>query len=316
MAGYTFRRRVRWAVGAALLCAAALPCLIGGLAYQTSAAGTWRALNEMAPAMLACLDRVRDELAALDAGDKAASFSRLDAWVTECDEEVQRVNEKLRHRPESTLARKRMNEEWAAVVRRSRMLAAAGRSSDRGDTPVMLHQLQVDFDFFEKSYRDSVAAALSTTSYKHRMGGYLLYAGCVAVAAAGLACCVFVASTLLVGDSEYFDPARLRDELKRIAATERFIARINLLRRDAPGPAPGAGDFVAVFDGTFANLMFSSALPACQVTGVCEAKGGLAVVCRSTGLGEDNQCPPTIAPAQGRYGGGRYDGYVMLIEKP
>lgn len=82
------------------------------------------------------------------------------------------------------------------------------------------------------------------------------------------------------------------------------------------GPAPGAGDFVAVFDGTFANLMFSSALPACQVTGVCEAKGGLAVVCRSTGLGEDNQCPPTIAPAQGRYGGGRYDGYVMLIEKP
>jgi len=174
VAGYTFRRRVRWAVGAALLCGAALPCLIGGLAYQTSAAGMWGALNEMAPAMLACLDRVRDELAALDAGDKAASFPRLDAWVSECDEEVQRVNEKLRHRPESALARKRMNEEWAAVVRRSRMLAAAGRPSGRGDTPVMLHQLQVDFDFFEKSYRDSVAAALSTTSYKHRIGSYLL----------------------------------------------------------------------------------------------------------------------------------------------
>jgi len=242
VARYTFRRRVRWAVGAALLCAAALPCLIGGLAYQTSAASMWGALNEMAPAMFACMDRVRDELEALDAGDKTASFSRLNTWVTECDEEVQRVNKKLRDRPESALARKRMNEEWAAVVQHSRTLAAAGRSSDPGNTAVMLHQLQVDFEFFENSYRDSVAAALSTTNYKYRMGGYLLYAGCVAVAAACLACCVFVASTLLVGDSECFDPARLRDELKRIAATERFMARINLLRRDAPGPAPGGWD--------------------------------------------------------------------------
>ena len=81
-------------------------------------------------------------------------------------------------------------------------------------------------------------------------------------------------------------------------------------------PPPGAGDFVAVFDETFANLMFASALPACRVAGMCEAKGGLAVVCRTTGLGEDQQCPPTIAAAQGRYGGGRYDGYIMLIEKP
>lgn len=242
MAGYTFRRRVRWAVGAALLCAAALPCLIGGLAYQTSAASMWGALNEMTPAMLACVDRVRDELAALDAGDKAASFSRLDTWVTECDEELRRVNKKLRHRPESALARERMNEEWAEVVKRSRMLAAADRSSDPGDTAATLDELQVDFDFFEKSYRDTVAAALSTTNYKHRIGSYLLYVGCVAVAAAGLACCVFVASTLLDGDSEYSNPARLSDELKRIAATERFAARINLLRRDASGPAPGGWD--------------------------------------------------------------------------
>lgn len=83
-------------------------------------------------------------------------------------------------------------------------------------------------------------------------------------------------------------------------------------------PAPSAGgNFVAVFAKDCKTLLFSSVLPAVEITGLCETKTGLAVVGRTAGMSADGaEAARVLNAAQGVYAGGRLDGYILLLEKP
>jgi len=78
----------------------------------------------------------------------------------------------------------------------------------------------------------------------------------------------------------------------------------------------GSGQFLCVFDKQLGNMLFCSATPGAYCTDMCETGDGIAAVFRTEGLSWDNQSVPPLNAVQPRYGGGRCDGMVILLEKP
>jgi hypothetical protein len=81
----------------------------------------------------------------------------------------------------------------------------------------------------------------------------------------------------------------------------------------APG---GSGAFFAVLNQKMNRLLFSSAMPACELRDLCETPNGVAVVSTTWGISNDYQSPPTVNAVQSKYAGGRTDGHIVLMERP
>lgn len=75
------------------------------------------------------------------------------------------------------------------------------------------------------------------------------------------------------------------------------------------------GHYVAVFNGDFTNLWFSSYLPAGEISGLGQTKGGILVASRAAGKDDQGNGPPVVNPAQKDFGGGQ-DGHLILLEAP
>lgn len=82
------------------------------------------------------------------------------------------------------------------------------------------------------------------------------------------------------------------------------------------GIAGGYGRFICIFDKELANPLFCSAVPGVTTLDMCETRQGIAIVARTAGLSSDNQFIPPVNAVQPRYGGGRCDGMIILMEKP
>ena len=79
----------------------------------------------------------------------------------------------------------------------------------------------------------------------------------------------------------------------------------------------GRGPFVAVFNRDFSHLFFSRTAPGCEMRAMCETPGGLVFAGRSVGTDRDDRPTPTpVLNALQKDFGGRFDAYLLLLEKP
>ena len=82
------------------------------------------------------------------------------------------------------------------------------------------------------------------------------------------------------------------------------------------GIAGGHGSFVCVFDKHLEHPLFCSSTPGARFADMRETKQGILIAFRSEGVSHDNQFIPTVNAVQPRFGGGRYDGMLVLLGKP
>ena len=86
------------------------------------------------------------------------------------------------------------------------------------------------------------------------------------------------------------------------------------------GPNKYGGSFVAVAKEDFSELRFSSYLPGYKVTGMAPVKDGLVVVgttAKDDGKTNQDPTPPPIVNAiQKEFGGGAFDGHIILLRNP
>jgi len=75
------------------------------------------------------------------------------------------------------------------------------------------------------------------------------------------------------------------------------------------------GSYVAVMSGDLTNLIFSSYVPACEVQGIGQAKGGLLVAGRAEAKTEGGLTAPVANAIQKAHGGAQ-DAHLILLEPP